>query len=240
MSAVKWSGVQLAAIPNPDGTFGGVIVASLDLEHFTKFYGKADLASSGSISLIGTSMASCARPVSPAMTSRWGKDINGTEVFAHDASGVNGEFNETDPSTGQIRLVALRKVNKNRRYGSASALMGDEVIAGAFSDLAHVLHRGAVPFTPHRAGGNGEDIPDGNSGSAKIRPICLAGSEDPAHRLVKSPRIWFCAGRFSQCGGAKAASEASDQFEYALLFLDLDRFKLLTTRWAIYRRIAAG
>ena len=49
----KWS-VQLSRrFLNLDGTFGGVIVVSLDPEHFTKFFNRVDLASSGSIALIG-------------------------------------------------------------------------------------------------------------------------------------------------------------------------------------------
>ena len=39
---------------NSDGTFAGVVVASLDPEHFTKFYDKIDFGPSASITLIGS------------------------------------------------------------------------------------------------------------------------------------------------------------------------------------------
>jgi hypothetical protein len=105
----KWS-VQLSRrFLNRDGTFGGVIVVSLDPEHFTKFFNRVDLASSGSIALIGDDgVVRSAGGRSGDL--KMGQDVRGTELFARMQAGVNGAFEESDGANGQIRLVALRKV----------------------------------------------------------------------------------------------------------------------------------
>ncbi len=49
----KWSVQFSRRFLNPDKSFAGVVVASLDPEHFTKFYDKIDFGALASISLIG-------------------------------------------------------------------------------------------------------------------------------------------------------------------------------------------
>src|ERR1700728_1370467 len=98
----KWS-VQLSRrFLNADGTFGGVIVVSLDPEHFTKFYSKVDLASSGSISLIGDDGV-IRSAGGQSGNVRMGQDIRGTESFERMQSGINSVLEEPDTSTGQLR-----------------------------------------------------------------------------------------------------------------------------------------
>src|SRR6202035_4785477 len=115
----KWS-VQLSRrFLNLDGTFGGVIVVSLDPEHFTKFFNRVDLASSGSIALIrddGVVRSAGGRSGDLKM----GQDVRGTELFARMQAGVNGAFEESDGANGQIRLVALRKVKDQSLWVSVS------------------------------------------------------------------------------------------------------------------------
>jgi diguanylate cyclase (GGDEF)-like protein len=129
----KWS-VQLSRrFSNADGTFGGVVVASLDPEHFTKFYDKVDLASSGSISLIGDDgVVRSAGGESGSLN--MGQDIHKTELFAHMRSGVNSSFEQPDPSTGAIRLITLRKVRGEPLWVSVS-LDRDEVLASTWINL---------------------------------------------------------------------------------------------------------
>src|ERR1700704_3714111 len=49
----KWSVQFSRRFSNGDGSFAGVVVASLNPEHLTKFYDKIDFGSAASISLIG-------------------------------------------------------------------------------------------------------------------------------------------------------------------------------------------
>jgi hypothetical protein len=129
----KWS-VQLSRrFLNADGSFGGVIVASLDPVHFTKFYNKVDLASSGSISLIGDDgVVRSAGGDSGNL--KMGQDIHGTELFARMRSGLNSTFETSNAETGRVNLVALRKVKDQPLWVSVS-LDRNEVIAGSLTDL---------------------------------------------------------------------------------------------------------
>lgn len=129
----KWS-IQLSRrFSKPDGTFGGVVVASLDPQHFTNFYDKVDLASSGSIALIGNDgVVRSAGGQSGDL--KMGQNIRGTELFARMQSGSNSTFEEPDTVTGQTRLFALRKVNGQPLWVSVS-LDKDEVLAGSWSNL---------------------------------------------------------------------------------------------------------
>ncbi len=129
----KWS-VQLSRrFLNADGTFGGVVVASLNPEHFTNFYDQVDLGSSGSIALIGDDgVVRSAGGQSSDL--RMGQDIRGTELFARMQGGVNSTFEEPDTVTGQIRLFALRKVNGQPLWVSVS-LDKNDVLAGSLSNL---------------------------------------------------------------------------------------------------------
>ena len=219
----KWS-VQLSRrFSNPDGTFGGVIVASLDPEHFTKFYNKVDLASSGSISLIGTDGIVRSSGGQSGDDLKMGQDIHGTEVFARMQGGVNGEFKETDPSTGQIRLVALRKVKNQPLWVSVSLDRG-EVVAGAFSDLRMYCIAAAL-LTLIVLAAMERIFRTETAARQKSDQLARLASEDPLTGLLN--RRGFGSALVDFQREQRAASEGSDQFEYALLFLDLDRFKLI-------------
>jgi diguanylate cyclase (GGDEF)-like protein len=222
--SLKWS-VQLSRrFLNPDGTFGGVIVASLDPEHFTKFYNKVDLASSGSISLIGTDGIVRSSGGQSGDDLKMGQDIHGTEVFARMQGGINGEFEETNPSTGQIRLVALRKVKKQPLWVSVS-LERDEVTAGAFSDLRMYCVAAAL-LTLIVLAAMERIFRTETAARQKSDQLARLASEDPLTGLLN--RRGFGSALVDFQRDQRAASEASGgQFEYALLFLDLDRFKLI-------------
>ena len=129
----KWS-VQLSRrFSNMDGTFGGVVVASLDPEHFTKFYDKVDLASSGSIALIGEDgVVRSAGGQSDGL--RRGQDIRHTKLFARMESGANGVFEQPDLASGQTCMAALRKVKGQPLWVSVS-VGKNEVLAGSLLNL---------------------------------------------------------------------------------------------------------
>ncbi len=129
----KWS-VQLSRrFLNADGSFGGVVVASLDPEHFTTFYNKVDLASSGSIALIGCDgIVRSAGGQSSDL--KMGQNINGSDLYAHMQTRFNSEFEDKDRLTGQTRMIALRKVKGQPLWVSVS-LERNEVLAGSYSDL---------------------------------------------------------------------------------------------------------
>jgi len=105
----KWSIQFTRSFHNNDGSFAGVVVASLDPQHLTKFYDKIDFGLSASISLIGSDgvvRSSGGSAGGYALT----QDIAGTTLFDHMKAGVNATFESADAEDGQVRLDTIRKV----------------------------------------------------------------------------------------------------------------------------------
>jgi diguanylate cyclase (GGDEF)-like protein len=119
----KWSVQFSRRFLNSDGTFGGVVVASLNPEHFTNFYDRIDLGSSASISLIGSDGV-VRSSGGTAGGFALGQDHSGTELSAHMRSGANAlTFETTDAFSGLVRLVHLRRVRGYPLWVSVSVDM---------------------------------------------------------------------------------------------------------------------
>src|SRR5262245_27936449 len=84
----KWSVQFSRRFSNADGSFGGVVVASLNPEHLTQFYDKIDFGSAASIALIGSDGVVRSSGGSAADFAL-GQDLKGTELFARMRSGNN-------------------------------------------------------------------------------------------------------------------------------------------------------
>jgi hypothetical protein len=75
----KWS-IQLSRrIANEDGSFGGVIVASLDPSYLTRIYNAVNTGSAGHIRIIGTD--GVVRATSGSTMSLLGRDLSGIDMF---------------------------------------------------------------------------------------------------------------------------------------------------------------
>ncbi len=120
----QWSVQVTRRFQNADQSFGGVVVASLKPDHFTKFYDKIDFGSSASISLIGSDGVVRSSGGS-ADGFALGQDLRGTKLFAEMRNGTNNTFETADPSTGQMRLVTLRKVAGHPLWVSVSTDMNE-------------------------------------------------------------------------------------------------------------------
>src|SRR5262245_38144594 len=128
----KWSVQFSRRFSNPDGSFGGVVVASLNPDHLTKFYDKIDFGSAASIALIGSDGVVRSSGGSAADFAL-GQDLKGTELFAHMRSGHNATFEE-NPTTGEGRLVTVRKVRDQPLWVSVST-NSQEVYRSSWSAL---------------------------------------------------------------------------------------------------------
>jgi diguanylate cyclase (GGDEF)-like protein len=106
----QWS-VQLSRrFANSDGSFGGVVVVSLNPEHFTNFYDKIDFGSAASIAMIGSDGVVRASGGSAAGRFALGQDLTGTSLFQHFNDSRNSVFEFTDAQDPQTMVMALRKV----------------------------------------------------------------------------------------------------------------------------------
>ena len=113
----KWSVQFSRRFLNRDGTFGGVVVASLNPEHFTKFYDKIDFGSIASISLIGSDGVVRSSGGS-AGGFALGQDLRGTKLFAQMRAGANTR-------RSRIRSAERRPLLDHAAQGPRSPAVGE-------------------------------------------------------------------------------------------------------------------
>ncbi|MFL9828259.1 PAS-domain containing protein, partial [Rhodoplanes sp. SY1] len=129
----KWSVQFTRRFLNTDGSFAGVVVASLDPAHLTQFYDKIDLGPSASISLIGSDgvvRSSGGRSGGLGL----GTDLRGTRVHDAIAAGTNNTFDMIDPESDDPRLVTIRKVRGHPLWVSVGVDKAD-IYKSAISTL---------------------------------------------------------------------------------------------------------
>ncbi len=119
---------------NKDGTIGGVVVASLNPVHFTAFYDKFDLGSSGAISMIGSDGVVRASGGNAASRHALGQDLSGTKLARHLQAESGATFEDQDPVTGQPRLVTVRNVRGHPLWVSVS-VGEDDIYRESWSNL---------------------------------------------------------------------------------------------------------
>ncbi|TNC09580.1 EAL domain-containing protein [Methylobacterium terricola] len=201
-----------------DGGFGGVVVASLNPSHLTQFYDKIDLGTPAAISLIGSD--GVVRSSGGAGGGFGvGADLSRTETYAKIRTGRSGTFTLEMPDGSETRLVTIRKVREHPLWVSVSVpeseiykdsratLRIDAVVAALLTLLVGIAVEKLLRIEAKRS-------------EAEARVVRLA-SLDPLTDLPNR-RVF----RASLEGRAEAARTAPDA-SYAVMFLDLDRFKLV-------------
>ena len=127
----KWS-VQLARrITNPDGSFGGVVVASLDPNYLSRFYDSVDVGTEGYIRLVG--FDGVVRAVGGHSSEALGMDLSKAALFDHFLKQAAGWYYTTSSFTDGIpRLVTFRAV---RDYSLivTIGLSADEIFSGVYA-----------------------------------------------------------------------------------------------------------
>ena len=106
----KWSVQLTRRFLTPDGTFGGVVVASLNPAHFADFYEKIDLGSSTSISMIGADGVVRSSGGDPDGKLELGVNIGSTAIGRRMQEAEPVIFEDAETFHDGTRLVALRKV----------------------------------------------------------------------------------------------------------------------------------
>ncbi len=129
----KWSVQFSRRFLNRDGTFAGVVVASLDPNHLTKFYDKIDLGSAAAISLIGSDGVVRASG-GAAGGFALGEDLRNTHLYAEIKAGNNSTFEDISAHGGSGRLVTIRKVRGQPLWVSVSLDKG-AIYQGSWAGL---------------------------------------------------------------------------------------------------------
>jgi diguanylate cyclase (GGDEF)-like protein len=129
----QWSVQFTRRFMSSANTFGGVVVASLNPVHFTAFYDKLDLGSSASIALIGNDGV-VRSSGGKAGDFGLGQDLRRTELFHHLQVGLAGTFDDVDPTTGEARMVTVRRVKGHPLWVSVS-IDKSEIFKDSWSNL---------------------------------------------------------------------------------------------------------
>jgi len=92
----------------PDGTFGGVIFAALDVDKFTEFFETLNLGPQSSATLVGTDKKIRARSSYGELGP--GQDISGSRIWQELARNPIGLYKQTSVVDGVTRHYAYRKL----------------------------------------------------------------------------------------------------------------------------------
>jgi len=131
----KWSVQLTRKFLDKDRAFAGVVVASLDPEHFTEFYGSIDLGPGGSVSLIGSDgIVRASGGTGGKGRFDLGQDLSATMLGQKIGQERAGSFIE--PVTGQQgdRLVTFRTV-RGQPLAVTLSVPTAQIYAPSISDL---------------------------------------------------------------------------------------------------------
>jgi len=104
----KWSIPLARAILGPDGSFGGVVTASLDPHYLSRFYDTVDVGQHGVVVLVGTDGVIRARASMGGAT--MGQSLAGSALFQAFAAQPVGSFRTDGVIDGVARIFSYRKV----------------------------------------------------------------------------------------------------------------------------------
>jgi diguanylate cyclase (GGDEF)-like protein len=130
----QWSVQVTRRFLNRDGSFGGVVVASLNPAHFTKFYDKIDFGSTAAISLTGSDGVVRSSGGSAVGRYALGQDLTGTRLFKYIETGRDATFEDKAAANGETMMVTARKVRGYPLWVSVSVKKSD-VLKGSWTGL---------------------------------------------------------------------------------------------------------
>lgn len=131
----RWQIPMSMRITRPDGSFGGVVVVSVDPVNFTDFYRQADLGGQGLLELTGTD--GIVRGRKTGGQASFGLDARSLDWFERLASGPDGNFVDNGKGVdGVARIISYRAVEGYPLIVAVGTAYDDE--------MAPVLQRRAI------------------------------------------------------------------------------------------------
>jgi diguanylate cyclase (GGDEF)-like protein len=130
----QWSVQVTRRFLNRDGSFGGVVVASLNPDHFTNFYNRINLDAGVSIALVGQDGVVRSSGGNGTTMDR-GQDLAGTSLMDFIQAGKEAAFEAPGPDGSGMRLVTARPVRDHPLWVVVSRDKAD-VLHGTWTNLA--------------------------------------------------------------------------------------------------------
>ena len=132
----KWTIQLTRRIVMPDGSFGGVILASIDPKRFSRLYDAIDIGANGAITLFG--LDGIIRSRKGLGADGAGQSISESHVFRLAHAEMEGSFRETSPVDGIARAGFYRRVPDFPLVVSV-AFAEEEILASYWTELAKTL-----------------------------------------------------------------------------------------------------
>jgi diguanylate cyclase (GGDEF)-like protein len=215
----RWSVQFTRRFLDRQGGFGGVVVASLDPGHLTRFYEKIDIGPAASIALIGSD--GVVRSSGGAGDGfALGQDVADTDLFARMAAGENATFEAAGASPDDPRLVTIRQVRGHPLWVTVS-VAANEIYNASSATLQLNALVGLVLTALILAAAEWMLRVEAKRLEAEAHIAKLA-SEDPLTGLPNR-RVF----RFALDHVVARRAGLHDGLETAVLFMDLDRFKVV-------------
>ena len=104
----EWSIAISRRISKPDGSFGGVVVGTLDLNYFQSLFANLSLGPGGSVTLFRSDGTLVARK--PFRLMEFGRDLSTTDLFQHYPAAIAGHFESTGATGGIPRRFTFGQV----------------------------------------------------------------------------------------------------------------------------------
>ncbi len=108
----KWSVQLTRRYLNKDGTFAGVVVASMDPAYFTSFFDQIKLGTDTSVAMIGSDGAVRAEGGGAIAQLALGQDLSGTDLFKRLQKTEDGTFIEPRSTANESLVVSARQVSE--------------------------------------------------------------------------------------------------------------------------------
>ena len=139
----KWSVQLTRRFLNKDGTFAGIVIASMDPAYFTSFYDQVNLGADTSVAMIGSDGVVRSEGGGAIAQLALGQDMSGTDLFKRLQNTSDGTFVEPRSTAEDSLVVSARRVSgyplwvtvstKERQiYQSAWSSLRRNVLIAAF------------------------------------------------------------------------------------------------------------
>jgi len=126
-SSGKWIIPVSRRIDKPDGSFGGVVLATIDIDYFRRFYASLDIGDNGAVALLSNRGVMLVRQ--PFRSEGIGASIADTPLYqAYSRSGTTGTGMFRSTQDGQVRLNSYRPLQNYPLFVTA-ALSKEEALA---------------------------------------------------------------------------------------------------------------